>query len=155
MTQEEISGAESAENQSVPENGQDVDDTTDILYLDSEEERPCLASAKDFPRPATNLINAPRGPVDDLVLSLAPNVLPGPGLEKIQEINTKPNSQTRTPLMTVIQAIIRSHGGSTRLSQLCDEVDQHWNRLFPTTPYSKEEFIYIMVESSDSVRISE
>lgn len=112
-----------------------------------------FASAKNLPRPATVLPIPGVGDIQGVVTALVGDI-PGPTLEEIRQVNQETGGDTRTPLMTVIQAIIRDRGGSMRLTELCSAVTEHWNRPYPTSPYAPDEFIYVMVRNSDSIRIT-
>ncbi len=112
-----------------------------------------IASARFLPRPATVLPVAGTGDITAVVTALVSD-MPGSTLEEIRQVNQARGGDSRTPLMTVIQAIIRDHGGTMPLMDLCAAVTEHWNRPFPTSPYAPEEFIYVMVRNSDSIRIT-
>jgi hypothetical protein len=111
------------------------------------------ASARFLSRPATALPIAGVGDITGLKASLVGET-PGPTLEEIRRVNQEQGGDSRTPLMTVIQAIIRDRGGSMPLADLCSAVTEHWNRPFPASPYSPEEFIYVMARNSDHILIT-
>jgi hypothetical protein len=108
---------------------------------------------KSVPAPATTLAVAPIADLGKLTVSLTCDADVVPDLDEVQRINLGAQGESRTPLMTVIEAILGSKGGSTTLRDLCELANKYWNRPFPTSPYSNEEFIYIMVSHSDNLRI--
>ncbi len=78
-----------------------------------------------------------------------------PALEEVQRVNKEGSGDARTPMMTVIHAILAKHGGTMKLEELAGQVVKYWNRSFPSSPYNTEEFIYIMVRNSHNIRVSE
>jgi hypothetical protein len=113
-----------------------------------------LASARNIPRPPTALAVPPRGNVSGFTVSLLGDIEFAPLLNEVERINKAPEGQGRTPLMTVIQAILGKEGGSLSLGDLVAKVRKYWNRPFPASPYTDEEFIYIIVRNSESTRVS-
>ncbi|HTY23720.1 MAG TPA: hypothetical protein VMC85_11350 [Desulfomonilaceae bacterium] len=114
-----------------------------------------IASAKSIPRPGTAMASPPKGSIGKVSVSLLGDLDSAPVLEEVQKINKEAREDARTPLMTVIHAILAKHGGTMPLEDLAGQVVKYWNRTFPPSPYSNEEFVYIMMRNSDSVRISE
>jgi len=112
-----------------------------------------LASAKTLSRPSTALPSPPTGEVGELTVSVIGDISRSPELDEVEKINRAGGAHGRTPLMTVVEAILASRGGSLKITELTDLVDQHWNRPFPASPYSKEEFVYVVVSNSDRVRV--
>lgn len=112
-----------------------------------------LASAKGMPKPNTTLASPPAGDVRQLTVSIVGDIRRAPELDEVDQINRAAHGHTRTPLMTVIEAILARHGGSLKLDELTELVGRHWNRPFPSSPFSKEEFLYCVVSSSDRVRV--
>jgi hypothetical protein len=112
-----------------------------------------LASAKNMSRPTTTLAVPPRGAVGELTVSIAGDARRAQDPDEGDMSSRAVEAHGRTPLMAVIEVLLARHGGSLRLSELTDLVGKHWNRPFPTSPYSNEEFIYVVVSSSDRVRV--
>jgi len=109
-----------------------------------------IASARNMPRPTTNLSSPPKGKLGKCVISLLADAAAVPSLEEVDRINKA--GQAKTPVGTVIQAILAKAGGSMPLEDLAPEVRKYWNRTFPTSPYSAEEFVYVIVKNSDNIR---
>ena len=123
---------------------------------ESEESRQYeAASAKSIPRPGTAMASPPKGSISKAKVSLLGDMELAPTLEEIQKINKETSGDARTPLMTVIHAILVKHGGTMAVEDLAGQVAKYWNRPFPSSPYNTEEFIYIIVRNSESVRVSE
>ncbi len=123
---------------------------------ESEESRQYeVASAKSIPRPGTAMASPPKGLIGKAKVSLLGDMELAPTLEEIQKINKETPGDARTPLMTVIHAILVKHGGTMAVEDLAGQVAKYWNRPFPSSPYNTEEFIYIIVRNSESVRVSE
>ncbi|HMK37649.1 MAG TPA: hypothetical protein VK463_21430 [Desulfomonilaceae bacterium] len=113
-----------------------------------------LATARAIPRPRTSLAVPPTGKMGKLTVSLLGTISSVPTLEDVEKVNKAPGSQARTPLMTVIAAIVAKSGGSMPLEDLCAQIPKYWNRPLPATPYTLEEFVYVIVRNSDGLRIS-
>jgi hypothetical protein len=113
-----------------------------------------LASARNIPRPHTSLAVRFPGNLSKLTVSLLGEVSSVPSLAEVEKINKAAGGQTRTPLMTLILAIVAQAGGSTTLADVCEQFPKLWNRPLPATPYTLEEFVYIIVRSSDALRVS-
>ncbi len=123
---------------------------------ESEESRQYeVASAKSIPRPGTAMASPPKGLIGKVKVSLLGDMELAPTLEEIQKINKETPGDARTPLMAVIHGILAKHGGTMALEELAGQVGKYWNRPFPSSPYNTQEFIYILVRNSDSVRVSE
>ena len=86
-----------------------------------------IASARHLPRPATILATPGVGDITGFKASLVAD-MSGPTVEEIREVNMEHGGDTRTPLMTVIQAVIRDRGGSVPLLDLCTAAKELWNR---------------------------
>lgn len=120
--------------------------------LDDIESLP-LATARNIPRPPTSLAAPPSGKLGKLVVSLLADLSSVPSLEEVEKVNKGVGTQSRTPLMTLILAIVGKAGGSMPLDALCAQIPKFWNRPLPSTPYTLEEFVYIIVRNSDSLRV--
>jgi hypothetical protein len=114
-----------------------------------------IASAKHMPRPKTTLPGRPTADVGKLKVTALTEPAFIPTLEEIAAINQGAQRQGRTPLMTVIQAVLVKHGGTMTITDLTAQIRTHWNRLYPGSPYNSEQFIYVMVRSADDLRVSE
>jgi hypothetical protein len=104
-------------------------------------------------RPASTLEFPPKGKIPKFTASLLDDIESAPRLEEIERINAGAKGAARTPLMTVIVAVLAKHGGSMLLEDLTAEVTRCWNRPLPGSPYSAVEFIYSVVRSSDAVTV--
>lgn len=113
-----------------------------------------IASARDIPRPSTSLVSRPEKDVSKLMVSLLGDASLIPDLEEIAAINEDPGREGRTPVMTVIHSILKKNGGSMRIGELAVQTRTYWNRPFPASPYTPEEFIYVLVRNSDDLRVS-
>ncbi|MBM4326738.1 MAG: hypothetical protein FJ118_06200 [Deltaproteobacteria bacterium] len=114
-----------------------------------EEEEAVIATAKDIPPPSSRLGAPPKGPLGSLKIALLKDAPAGLSLEEIKKM-TGPGA-TRPPVMSIIEAVLADAGGAMELKKLCVEVEKYWNRPFPSTPYTKEEFLYILVSKSHYV----
>jgi hypothetical protein len=112
------------------------------------------ASARNIAGPATSLAAPPKENVGKLIVELLVDPLSAPTLEELEKITKRPESQGRAPLMTVIQAVLRQHGGAMPMDELAAQVKKHWNRTLPASPYTLEEFMYVVLKNADSVRVS-
>jgi hypothetical protein len=112
-----------------------------------------FASAKDIPRPSTELDAVPKGKIGKFKIALIGEAGSSALVEEVEGINLKQASDVRTPLMTVILGILDKEGGTVVLEDLVEQVEKYWNRPFPASPYSKEEFIYTIVRDSDQIRV--
>jgi hypothetical protein len=122
---------------------------------DQEEAPVVVASARSIPRPATSLTSRIKGDVGKLTVCLLGDPASVLSLEDVRKINTRPDTAARTPMMTVIQAVLAHGGGTMKLAELTEKVRDLWNRPFPCSPYTTEEFVYIMVQNSDDISVSE
>ncbi len=77
-----------------------------------------------------------------------------PSVEDVEKINKGARGDARTPITTAILAVLARAGGKMLLEELAPEVMKYWNRPFPTSPYSPEEFVYVIVKNSDNIRVS-
>jgi len=149
MAEKQKSGQKSSA-EAAPGHSQDVRDAeseSEVLALP-------LASAKSVPRPSTILAAPPKGEVGRITVSIVGDGSHALELDEVDGINSSAGTRGRTPLMTVIEAVLASHGGSLTLAELTEQVGKHWNRPFPASPYSKEEFIYVVASNSDRVRVN-
>ncbi len=113
-----------------------------------------FASARDIPRPATNLHAPPSGEVSELTVTLLGDLELASSLEEIERMNSREGGP-RTPMMSVVQAVIANAGGTISIRDLAEQVRRYWNRPFPTSPYTPEEFMYVTAGNSDDLRINE
>ncbi len=113
------------------------------------------ASAKDIRPPSTVLETHFQGDIEELLVSYMGDPSGAPDLEEVARLNREARGDFRTPLMTVIEAIVGSRGGEIKLGELAELVPEYWNRPFPASPYAPEEFIYTVVIHSDRMRIRE
>ncbi|MFH1115006.1 MAG: hypothetical protein V1792_13930 [Pseudomonadota bacterium] len=112
------------------------------------------ASARDLPRPATNLLVPSSGDVSELTVTLLGDIALASSLEEIERKNSGEGGP-RTPMMSVVHAVIANAGGTISIRDLAEEVRKYWNRPFPTSPYTPEEFMYVNACNSDDLRINE
>ena len=119
---------------------------------DLEDDEP--ASAKSMPKPGTSLAAAVKSDVGKLTVSLLGEAGSAPVLADVEKFNKKGEGDSRTPLMTVVQAVLAKAGGSMQIGDLAAKLASTWNRPFPASPYTDEEIIYLLVRNSDSVRVS-
>lgn len=117
----------------------------------ADDETPMITTA--IPRPTTVLETPPKGKIGKFTVSLLYDSTAIPSLEDIEKINQSGRGEVRTPLMTVVEAIVAKHGGSMLLEELAGEIVKYWNRPLPTTPYSLIEFVYVLVKGSDNLRV--
>jgi hypothetical protein len=108
-----------------------------------------IVTAKDLKAPATVLASAPPGDVGNLTVSLLESLSPGLSLEEVNAINAKEGVDARTPVMAVIEAVLAANGGKMTVTSLTEEVAKYWRKPFPTTPYSTDEFVFLVVRDSD------
>ena len=127
--------------------------STDFPETDMTGERRILGHT--IPRPATSLDSPPHGEIGKFTVMFLGDLSSAPVLEEVEQINKEATSDARTPLMTVILAIIAKNGGTMVIEDLASQVGQYWNREFPTSPFDLEEFIYVLVRGSDSIRVRE
>jgi hypothetical protein len=151
---EEKQDAGGASGGTSPENLPDDEDSIDWGELPQGGQPQALA--KQLPRPTATLGSlAFSGPIEDLTVSLIGDPALAPGIENIQGINEQSETECRAPLSSALAAILRKEGGSMRLADLAAEVSELWNRPFPSSFYSKEEFVYLVVKDNDHMRVSE
>jgi len=112
------------------------------------------ASARNIPRPPTSLAVQVKGDVGKLSISLLGDISSAPALADVEKFNKKGEGESRTPLLTVIQAVLAKAGGSMQLGELAAQTRKHWHRPFPAGPYTDEELIYIIARNSDSIRVT-
>jgi hypothetical protein len=111
-----------------------------------------IATARNMPRPSTTLPSPPKGKVGKCVASLLGDISSVQSIEEVERINK--SAQAKTPIVAVIQAVLAKAGGTMTLEELAPEVRKYWNRPFPTSPYSPEELIYIIIKNSYNIRVS-
>jgi hypothetical protein len=125
---------------------------------DSSQERPegeaVVATARNMPRPITTLHSLPKGKIGKCTVSLLSDISSVPSVEDVEKINKAVRGDARTPITTAILAVLARAGGKMLLEELAPEVMKYWNRPFPTSPYSPEEFVYVIVKNSDNIRVS-
>ncbi len=112
-----------------------------------------IASARNIPRPTTSLMAPPSGKIGSIWVSLVKDAYVPMDVKEIEKANGSAESEARTPVMTVIEAILNGHGGRMSLEELTEKTSTYWNRPFPGSPYTKEEFIYTLVSNSDLMRV--
>lgn len=133
------------------EKTEDIQENADFSEQEMLSVKP--ASARSMPRPSTDLAAPPQGNIEKLTLKLLVDLSLVPSLEELQKIH-KNQTSARVPLLTVIQSVIARAGGETTIENVCAEIPRIWDRPFPTSPYSIEEFVYLLVRNSDSIRVS-
>ncbi len=112
------------------------------------------ASARNMPKPGTSFAAAAKSDIVKLTVSLLGEAGSSPVLADVEKFNKRGEGDSRTPLMTVVLAVLAKAGGSMQLGELTAQTRKYWHRPFPTSPYTDEEIIYLLVRSSDSVRVS-
>jgi hypothetical protein len=128
-------------------------EATGRLNIAAEEESPPEVSAKSIPKPSTLLSVVPARDVGHHRVTLVDELEAAPLLEEVRRINEDEASESRTPLMTVIEAVLADGGGTMSVNQLASQVKELWNRPFPTSPYSEEEFLFVLASNSDKLRV--
>lgn len=126
-----------------------------VVHESEAVEQEVVASAKSIPRPGTAMASPPKGQIGKVKVTLLGDVASAPVLEEVEKINKESTGAARTPLMTVIQGILAKNGGTMLLEDLAAQVGRVWNRTFPSSPYNPQEFVFIMVQNSDIIRVSE
>jgi len=121
----------------------------------NEEQAAEPASAVNMPRPATSLAVPSKNNLGGVKVGLLVDPLSVPSLEDLEKIRKASDGSGRVPLMTVIHAVLKENGGNMSLADLAVQVKENWNRPLPATPYSLEEFVYVMVRNADNVRVSD
>ncbi|MEW6352365.1 MAG: hypothetical protein AB1646_25210 [Thermodesulfobacteriota bacterium] len=114
-----------------------------------------IASARNIPRPTTSLMAPPTGKIGSIWVSLVQDAYVPMDVAEIEKANASTESEARLPVMTVIEAILSQRGGRMSLEELTEQTSKHWNRPFPGSPYTKEEFIYTLVSNSDLMRVEQ
>lgn len=114
-----------------------------------------LSLGQTIPRPATSLDSPPKGDIGRFTVMLLGDVSSAPVLEEIEQANKYATSDARTPLMSVILAILAKNGGTMLVEDLAAQVGQYWNRSLPTSPFTLVEFVYVLVRSADNLRVQE
>ncbi len=112
------------------------------------------ASARSMPKAGTSLAVAVKSDIGKLTVSLLGDAGSAPVLADVEKINKKAEGDSRTPLMTVVLAVLGKAGDSMPLGDLASQTRKYWNRPLPGGPYTDEEIIYLLVRNSDSVRVS-
>jgi hypothetical protein len=131
--------------------GEAVDDARDE---GDEDDVPMAAeSSLGVDPPATVLPVILGEDVGGLVVALIGSAPDTPDLEEVIKMNSQESSKTKTPLMTVIKAVLRGNGGRMAIKDLAEAAQRSWMRPFPTSPYTREEFIFMMTRNSDSLKI--
>jgi len=114
---------------------------------------PGIVSAKNIPRPSTALPIRGKSGLSQFRVSYLGDAENIPTLSEVAKINSDNRSDARTPLVTVTHAILVTHGGTLSIAELVREVRKYWNRNFPTSPYTEEEFLYLVLRGCPDVRI--
>lgn len=114
---------------------------------------PGVVTAKNMPRPATALPIRGKSGLSQFRVTFLGDPENIPTLTEIAKINSDTRSEVRTPLMTVIHAILATQGGTLSVGELVKEVRRYWNRSFPTSPYSEEEFLYLVLKNAPNMKI--
>ncbi len=114
-----------------------------------------IASARNIPRPTTSLMAPPTGKIGSIWVSLVTDAYVPMDVAEIEKTNTAQNTDARIPVMTVIEGVLSQHGGRMSLEELTQQTQKYWNRPFPGSPYTKEEFIYSLVSNSDLMRVEQ
>jgi len=113
------------------------------------------ASAKDIPRPSRSLATPRATEVGGLKVSLLADPENVTSLEEVERINLTSGGEARTPLLTVVQAVLAKAGDPMTVADLAAKVRKYWNRPFPAGLYSPEEFIYLMIANADQIRVKD
>ncbi len=113
-----------------------------------------LASAKNIAKPGTALPVFPYKKLSKVTVSYLGDPAGAPDIDDLDKINKASDGETRTPLHTVILALVAKAGGKIQLDDLASQVPKHWNRPLPGAPYTLEEFVYMIVGNSDNLRVS-
>jgi hypothetical protein len=113
------------------------------------------ASARSIRRSTTVLQYRQTADVARLTVSLLGDRAFVPSLDDVDKVNAVSSAAVRTPLMTVVLAVLGKHGGSLTVDKLTDEVQKHWNRPFPPSPYTPMEFMYLTVRNAHDVVVSD
>lgn len=112
------------------------------------------ASARSMPKAGTSLAAAVKSDIGKLTVSFLGDTGSAPVLADVEKFNKKGEGDSRTPLMSVVLAVLAKAGGSMPLGDLAAQTRNYWNRPLPAGPYTDEEIIYLLVRNSDSVRVS-
>ena len=97
-----------------------IDSGTISSSEDAQEGEIVIATARNMPRPGTCLPVPPKGKVGKCKVSLLGDISSAPSLEEVERINK--SSQVRTPVVSIIQAVLARAGGSMLLEELAPEV---------------------------------
>jgi hypothetical protein len=149
MTKQKKAKPKAAERKAVEQVEVRDTETAAVEQIGKDEEA-VVATAKDILPASKRLAAAPKGPLGSLKISLLKDAPAGLSLEEIKKMTR--SGEMRPPVMSIIEAVLADAGGAMELKKLCAEVEKYWNRPFPSTPYTKEEFLYILVSKSDNVR---
>ncbi len=152
MVDEETKNDET-EEESEHDDPVEDEEPRDRKRTDSQGVSSAPVTAKNLPAPSTRLAVPPRGELGAMTVSLGREEEAPLTLEEVQAINNDSQSISRTPLMTLIQALLADNGGPMRVDELTQKVVENWNRPFPTSPYTNEELIYVIAYTSDELRI--
>ena len=144
---------ESDDNTTLGANANEDDRQPDRLdSVDDQEED--IVTARDLKAPTTVLASPHVVDVGNLTVELLKTLSPGMSLDEVNTINAQAGVDTRTPVMTVIEAVLAANDGKMKVKSLTEEVTKYWHKPFPTTPYSDDEFVYLIVKDSDRFIIS-
>ncbi len=122
--------------------------------VDEEQETGIVASARNIPQPTTTLPLFPSKKVGKMLISYLGDLSSAPSLAEVEKLNKSADGKPRTPFTTVLLAIVASAGGEMSLEDLAAQVGKYWNRQLPGSPYTLEEFVYMVARNSDNLRVS-
>jgi hypothetical protein len=111
------------------------------------------ASARNIPRPHTSLGVPVEKDIAKLTVSLLGDVGSAPTLGDVEKLSKSGQGESRPPLMTVVQAVLAKANGSMQLGELAAQTRKYWQRPFPTSPYTDEELIYLLVKNTYNLRV--
>jgi hypothetical protein len=122
--------------------------------VEEDQESSVVASARDIPQPATTLPIFTSKSVGEMLVSYLGELSSAPNLDQVERLNKSGDGKPRTPLTTVILAIVAAAGGEISVQDLAAQVGRYWNRLLPGSPYTLEEFVFMVARNSDNLRVS-
>jgi hypothetical protein len=93
------------------------------------------ASARNMPRSQSSLGARVKKDIGKLTVSLLGDVGTAPTLGDVEKFNKRGEGESRTPLMTVVQAVLAKAGGSMQLGDLATQTRKYWHRPFPKPLY--------------------
>jgi hypothetical protein len=116
---------------------------------------PGTVSAKNIPRPSTTLSLVGKTGLGKFKVSYLGDKESTPSITEVSKINLDPRVLCRTPLMTVVQSVLSARNGTLELDELLREVRKYWNRPLPASPYTDEEFLYVVLKESPDIRVGD